>query len=136
MNEIYSEVILDLYKNPLNYGELKEFNVKAQGGNPSCGDLIVFTIQIENRKIKDIKFKGHGCAISTAAASLLTEEIKGKKLKEIKKLKEKHLIEMLGGIIQTRIKCATLGKKILDKAITEWEKKDKRKKKIKVTIRT
>ncbi len=133
MNEIYSELILDLYKNPLNYGELKNFNIKAEGGNPSCGDLVIFTIKIENNKVKDIKFKGHGCAISTASSSLLTEKVLGKTIKEIKKISDKELNEMLGGIIQTRIKCMTLGKRVLDKAIEEYKKSGKNK--IKVTIR-
>lgn len=133
MNELYSELILDLYKNPLNYGELKKFNVKAEGGNSSCGDLVVFTFLIKDNKIKDIKFKGEGCAISRASSSLLTEKVLGKTLKEVKNISEKELMDLLGGIIQTRIKCALLGKKVLDKAIKEWEKRGKDK--IEVIVR-
>ncbi len=130
----YSEILLDLYKNPLNFGELKDYDIKASGGNASCGDLIEFTIKIEDGKIKDIKFKGQGCAISNASASLLTEQVKGKTVKEAKEMKTEEANQMLGGIIKTRIKCFSLAKIVLEKAINEWEKKGKQKIEIKIRI--
>ena len=123
MSELYSEIILDLYRNPVNHGELKDYDVRAGGGNPSCGDRVQITLKIENGKIADIKFFGKGCAISMAAASLLTEHVKGKSLDQAKKISDNDVFEMLGGIIQTRIKCATLAKTVLQKAIEEWEKR-------------
>ncbi|MBI4052901.1 MAG: SUF system NifU family Fe-S cluster assembly protein [Candidatus Diapherotrites archaeon] len=123
MSELYSEIILDLYRNPVNHGELKDYDVRAGGGNPSCGDRVQITLRIENGKIADIKFFGKGCAISMASASLLTEHVKGKSLAQVKKISDKDVFEMLGGIIQTRIKCATLAKTVLQKAIEEWEKR-------------
>ena len=134
MSELYSEIILDLYRNPVNHGELKDYDVRA-GGNPSCGDRVQITLKIENGKISDIKFFGKGCAISMAAASLLTEHVKGKSLAQAKKISDNDVFEMLGGIIQTRIKCATLAKTVLQKAIEEWERQNgKRKIETEITV--
>ena len=135
MSELYSEIILDLYRNPVNHGELKDYDVRAGGGNPSCGDRVQITLKIENGKISDIKFFGKGCAISMAAASLLTEHVKGKSLAQAKKISDNDVFEMLGGIIQTRIKCATLAKTVLQKAIEEWERQNgKRKIETEITV--
>ena len=128
MEEVYSELITDLYKHPVNYGELKDYNVKATGGNLSCGDLVEFTIKIGEGKIKEVKFKGGGCAVSVASTSLLTEKITGKTLEEVKKIRTQEIIDLLGGVIQTRFKCASLGKIVLDKAIEKWEKSGKKEK--------
>ncbi|HLC36907.1 MAG TPA: iron-sulfur cluster assembly scaffold protein [archaeon] len=121
MNEIYSEIILDLYKNPLNKGHLINPNLVVQGGNPSCGDQAVFELSINNSKIDGIKFSGFGCAISIASESILTELVKGKKVSEAINLTEKDLLESLGGVIQTRIKCAALGLRILREALKKFD---------------
>lgn len=126
-DSIYTEVILELYKNPVNKGRLEKFSVEAGGGNPVCGDQVTFTVQAADGVIEDLKFYGSGCAISIASESLLTEMVKGKKVEEIKKITPEQLFAELGGIIQTRIKCALLGLMVLKKGIEEYEKNGKKK---------
>ncbi len=117
--EIYKEMILDLYKNPLNKKALLEYDAVQKEFNPSCGDEIEIFVKFdENGKVQDIGHQGVGCAISQAAVSLLTEEIKGKTKQEIQSLTEKDILEMLQiPISHTRIKCATLGLKTLKKCV-------------------
>ncbi len=121
-NSLYTEIILDLYKNPPNKGRLDDFEIEAGGGNPICGDQVTFTIKIDDGKIEGIKFFGSGCAISIASESLLTEMVKGKTVEQAKKITQKELFAELGNIIQTRIKCALLGIMVLKKGIEEYEK--------------
>ena len=86
LDELYQEVILDHSKNPRNKTELENFTHEAKGHNPLCGDQISIQIIMKGEEISDVKFTGSGCAISTASASILTEAIKGKSKKEIKKI--------------------------------------------------
>lgn len=115
---LYKELILDLYKNPLNKRFMDGYQASATESNPTCGDVIHVFVKYENENIIDASHQGQGCAISQAAVSLLTEEIKGKTKEEISKLTEKDIIDMLGiEISNNRIKCATLGLKALHKSI-------------------
>ncbi|MBI2651129.1 SUF system NifU family Fe-S cluster assembly protein [Candidatus Woesearchaeota archaeon] len=112
---IYRENILDHYKHPHNKGIIENADIKFTENNPFCGDVITVTIKLKNHKtdgmklIDDIKFTGSGCAISQAAASMLTEKIKGKSLKQIKNIQRDNIVNMLGikiGVVRT--KCAML----------------------------
>src|SRR3989344_5472150 len=108
--DIYREVILDHYKNPRNFGHLEKPDAKIEEGNVTCGDRIVMEINVRNNgTIEDIRFSGEGCAISQAAASMLTEKVAGKKLSQIMKLSTGEMVSMLGTTLTpSRIKCATL----------------------------
>lgn len=86
LQELYQQVILDHNKNPRNFGVLNQCNHHAEGHNPLCGDQIEVFIQIENDKISDVMFKGAGCAISKASASIMTTLLKGKTIEEAKKM--------------------------------------------------
>lgn len=119
---IYTEIILDLYKNPQNKGTMENYDLMASGGNPACGDQVTFYLKVNNGIIEDIKFYGNGCAISIASESLLTEMAKGKKITYAKKITRGQLFAQLGNTIQTRIKCALLGLEVLKKGIEEYEK--------------
>src|SRR3989338_1330973 len=121
--ELYTEIILDLYKNPRNRGRIEDFDLEAGGGNPTCGDQVTFTMKINSGVIEDIKFYGSGCAISTASESLLSEMVKGKKVSEAEKITQKELFAELGNIIQTRIKCALLGLEVMKRGIVEYKKR-------------
>jgi nitrogen fixation protein NifU and related proteins len=80
LEELYQEVILDHSRRPRNFGELPDASVKVHGDNPSCGDEIHLAIKFDgNGGLEQIKFTGHGCAISQASASLMTMKLKGKK---------------------------------------------------------
>lgn len=126
---MYQENILDHYENPRNFGKLKNPDLKAHDSNPLCGDTFDFEIKLEKDKnnnyfIKDVKFQGHGCAISTASASMLTEKIKGKKIDEALKLDKKDILEMLNiELSHVRIKCAMLPLKVLKLALYQKENK-------------
>jgi nitrogen fixation NifU-like protein len=104
-DDLYMEVILDHNKNPRNKGNIEEHTNHADGHNPLCGDNISLDLIIENNLVKDIKFTGSGCAISTASSSILTEAIIGKKVSEIR-----HLFEDFHELVTTDIEKNNLGK--------------------------
>src|SRR3989344_2579608 len=107
--EIYREHILDLYKNPHNFGKVENPTHKFQEINPLCGDEIDVSLTIKDGTIEDIKFNGMGCAISMASASLLTDKIKDMKLEDAKKISNEDVIKMLNiPISYVRMKCALL----------------------------
>ena len=133
MKTPYTEIIMEEYENPKNHGKVDKPTIKASAGNPVCGDQIIVTMKIKNNKIEEIKFSGEGCAISIAATSLITQKIKGKSLDEAKKIKDEELLEELGNVIQTRMKCALLSKITIQKALQEWEK-NPAKKEIKIVL--
>lgn len=114
--DLYREEILDHYKNPRNFGDLKDFTLKDADRNSSCGDNLEMGIKITKGKIVDIKFSGVGCAISLASASMLTEMLLGKTLKQACRLQEADMLKRLGiPISLTRQKCALLGFVIWEK---------------------
>ena len=140
LNDLYEEVILDHYKNPRNFKVLPEANRKAEGYNPLCGDKVTVYLKLEDEVVQDISFEGIGCAISTAAASLMTESLKGKTLDEVKaifedfhdmvageelceKSKQPSLgkLDVFSGVRQypARVKCATLVWHTLNAALAQ-----------------
>src|SRR3972149_731106 len=86
LNDLYQEVILDHNKRPQNFGELQGANRKADGYNPLCGDRVTVYLRVEDDVVREVGFKGSGCAISTASASLMTEALKGKTLQQVETL--------------------------------------------------
>lgn len=125
-DEIYTDLILELYRNPVNRGSVKNYDLKFSGGNPVCGDEVSFEIKLEGNRIKEIMFSGHGCAISTAAESLLTQEVKGKTIEEVLAMTNRDVFASLGNIIQTRVKCALLGLHVLKEGLKEHGKSGRR----------
>lgn len=117
--DLYSEIILDHYKHPRNKGKQKNPTLKADEFNASCGDKIYFYLTLDSKK-KVIKanFEGEGCAISQAAASMLTEKLIGKSLQQIKKISNEDIYKMLGVPIGLgRVKCALLAISTIRKAL-------------------
>ncbi len=114
MDDMYRDYILDHYKNPRNSGDLPGATNTYADSNPLCGDEITMSLRIDDGKVADVRFKGKGCAISQASASILTEEIKGKTLEEIKAIDRDHILANLGiPISPARVKCALLSLKTL-----------------------
>jgi len=119
MDDLYRDYILDHYKHPRNFGELEPHDLEAFEHNPLCGDELGVHIRVEGDRIADLRFHGHGCAISQAAASISSEELKGMELSEAGQLGADWLLELLGiPISATRRKCALLGLKAVREAVT------------------
>jgi nitrogen fixation NifU-like protein len=118
-DNMYREQIIDLYQNPLNFGALDSPDFSYEEDNPLCGDVIRISVQLDdNNHVVDVKWEGEGCAISLASASLLTEEIKGLSIDEIKDFSKEQLLDLLGiQLSMTRIKCALLSLKVLKSGV-------------------
>ena len=139
LRELYQEVILDHNKNPRNFRKIEKPDFHANGHNPLCGDKLELFIKIEDERIKDITFVGSGCAISTSAASLMTQFLKGRALVEVKDLFESYhdlvtgkdvpadsleslgKLAVFGGVQEfpARVKCASLSWHTLMNAIND-----------------
>ncbi len=124
MDDIYREIILDHFKNPRNFGKIKNPDAQAVENNPFCGDKIEMQIKlkvhkvIKSKVIEDIRFSGEGCAISTASASMLTERVMGRNIEEIQKLNTEDILKMLGiSLTPTRLKCALLPLEVIHKTL-------------------
>jgi nitrogen fixation NifU-like protein len=114
LDDFYRQNILDHYQNPRNFGTLEKPDISAEDSNPLCGDKIRIDLRVKNGQIEDVRFSGIGCSISRAAASMLTEEVKGKTLEEVKAIGRDEVLEMLGiELGPVRLKCALLALKTL-----------------------
>ena len=115
MDDLYREIIIERYKNPIYRGELNPLDITFEDENPLCGDHVRVDLRIdETGKVKDAAFSGHGCAISMASADLLIESILGKTLDEVKALNKQDILDLLGiDLSPIRLKCALLPLKVL-----------------------
>ncbi len=137
LNELYQETILDHNKNPRNFREIESADKTADGKNPLCGDALRVYVKIDDDTVKDVSFKGSGCAISKASASMMTEAIKGKSKQDAEMLfsefhkmvtgeldietDENHLgkLRIFAGVLEfpARVKCASLSWHTLNAAL-------------------
>ena len=130
MDDLYREEILEHYRDPLNFGSLKKFDISSKQLNPFCGDEVEIFIKFKTQpqglktKVNKVSFTGKGCAISIAAASILTEYAKGKTKKRLTKLSEKDMLKLLKiEISETRKKCASLALNCLKECLLKDENK-------------
>ncbi len=128
MDDLYRENILEHYRHPRNHGTLEHPDVSYEDANPLCGDRIRMDLAIRDGRIDQIRFSGHGCSISQAAASMLCEAVEGKSLDEVKKLGRDDVLEMLGiELGPVRLKCGLLALKTLKAGaygMTQWPGED------------
>lgn len=124
MDDFYRENILDHYRHPRHKGHLENPDIHYHDVNPFCGDEITIELNVKDGRIVGVAFDGSGCAISQASASMLTEEIVGMTLDEIRKLDKDYVTELLGiPIGPVRLKCALLPLKVLKAGVwglEEW----------------
>jgi nitrogen fixation NifU-like protein len=126
-SDMYRQQILDHYRNPRNYGELEDPSFTHVGENTSCGDEITVDVKLDEADdvVEDVAFRGEGCAISQAAASLLTDEVRGLTLEELYALDRDDVLELLGvEVTPMRIKCAVLTEKVLQDGAKLYEGED------------
>lgn len=133
LRELYQETIFDHYRQPRNFGRLESANRRAEGYNPLCGDKVTLYLRVEDGVIRDARFEGFGCAISTASASLMTESLKGKREEDVQHLLAKFhdlvtgiataedlgKLTVLAGVREfpQRVKCATLAWHTMEAAL-------------------
>jgi nitrogen fixation NifU-like protein len=115
MDDLYRELIIDRYKNPLYRGTLDPHDISFEDDNPLCGDHIRMDLRVNGEgRVSEVAFDGHGCAISQASADLLAESIIGKPLDEVKQLTKQDVLDLLGiELGPVRLKCALLSLKVL-----------------------
>ncbi len=117
-DSLYREAILDHFRNPRNKGTLDPADYSYEDVNPLCGDEIRMDLRTDGERITEVRFSGRGCAISQAAASILTEMVEGRPLDEVKAISGEDLLDELGvPISPARMKCAMLGLKVLKAGI-------------------
>lgn len=117
-SEIYQEMILEHYRNPVNAGVVENADIVMKDYNPVCGDVVEIQIKFVDRKIDEIKFQGQGCAISQSSADILIEMVKSKDAEEVKTLAPEDFMKFLGiELSPLRLKCALLGFKTLKTAV-------------------
>jgi len=120
---MYSEKVLDHFKNPRNVGEIEDADAEGTVGNPVCGDMMTMYIKIEDEKIKDIKFKTFGCGAAIATSSMTTELAKGKTLDEAMEITKENVAEALEGLPPVKMHCSNLAADALHEAIKNYKEK-------------
>ena len=121
--DLYREEFMEIYKNPMNEGILEKPSVVEHGVNEACGDEMDLYLKIEGDMVVDASFKATSCSVGIVASAILTDEIKGKKVSEVKAFSKEDLLKLIGvNLTTSRIKCATLPLETLQKSLENYGK--------------
>lgn len=118
---MYSETVMDHFRNPRNVGVIEDADGVGEVGNPLCGDMMTIYLKIGDEQIKDIKFQTFGCGAAIAVSSMLTEMAKGKRLEDAKRISNKDVAKALEGLPNNKLHCSNLGADALQMAIKDYE---------------
>jgi nitrogen fixation NifU-like protein len=122
MNDVYRQELMDIFKDPSHKGKLTDPSVSVSQNNPMCGDKLTLYLDINEGKIKDVRFEANACAVSIISTELLAETLVGQKLEDAKKLTKEEFLKMMDlNLTTSRIKCATLALTALHEAIQKYE---------------
>ncbi|GAA0069491.1 Fe-S cluster assembly scaffold protein NifU [Clostridium sardiniense] len=121
---IYSEKVMDHFRNPRNVGIIEDANGIGEVGNAKCGDIMRVYLKIEDNKILDAKFETFGCGSAIASSSMATDLIKGKTIEEAWELTNKAVAEALDGLPPVKMHCSVLAEEAIHKAINDYRKKE------------
>ena len=117
---MYSDKVMDHFKNPRNVGEIENANGIGEVGNAKCGDIMKIFLKVEDNVVKDVKFMTYGCGSAIASSSMATELIKGKSLEDAWELTNKALAEALDGLPPVKMHCSVLAEEAIHKAINDY----------------
>jgi nitrogen fixation NifU-like protein len=121
MAMMYSEKVLDHFKNPRNVGVIEDADGVGEIGNPTCGDIMTFYIKVNGDKIEDVKFQTFGCGAAIAVSSMISDMAKGKTIDEALKITNKSVAEALDGLPKNKLHCSNLGADALQAAIKNYK---------------
>ena len=122
---MYSEKVMEHFRNPRNMGEIPDADGVGNVGNPVCGDMMTIYIKVKDNRIDDIKFKTFGCGAAVATSSMITELAKGKTLEEAMKITRANVADALDGLPLVKMHCSNLAADGLHAAIEDYYKKQK-----------
>ena len=124
---LYSEKVMDHFKNPRNVGVLEDANGIGEVGNAKCGDIMKMYLKIEDDIVKDVKFETFGCGSAIASSSMATELIKGKPVSEARQLTNQAVAEALDGLPDYKMHCSVLAQEAIESALKDYESRQEKK---------
>ena len=123
---LYSEKVMDHFRNPRNVGVIEDANGIGEVGNAMCGDIMKMYLKIEDDIVKDVKFETFGCGSAIASSSMATELIKGKPVEEARQLTNKAVAEALDGLPDYKMHCSVLAQEAIEAALKDYEENGKK----------
>lgn len=120
---MYSEKVMEHFRNPKNVGEIPDADGVGTVGNPVCGDMMSIYIKVKDNHLTDVKFKTFGCGAAVATSSMITELAKGKSLEDALKITRRDVAESLGGLPTVKMHCSNLAADALHEAIKDYRQK-------------
>ena len=122
---MYSERVMEHFRNPRNVGEIENASGVGEIGNPVCGDMMTFYVKVDNDILTDVKFKTFGCGAAIAVSSMVSEMAKGKTVAEAMKISNADVAKELGGLPPNKLHCSNLGADALHRAIENYLQKQR-----------